>query len=400
MGGPLGGNEILSLSCSGGEASLMADAAEDLDLTYRSYTVQEADELKEILGEIVTVSNPLDYNTFIWGDWPAMTRMFEAALAPGFDLALLVMDFPREDRCDPLDWKAATDSFVAAVKQTGSRAAVVSSLPETMPESVALDLMAKGIVPLCGLNNAVLAAETATHLARAWQRPAPPPLVCRVAGNSGNGKSALITLDEHQSKTELSRFGMAIPKGRIVSNDADIDSAIEMLQRPFALKALGVAHKSEVNGVYLNLHDRDDITAAMQSMKGLCDRFLLEEMVPKPVAELIVGIQNDPVCGLVLTIGAGGVLTELLNDTVSLLLPTNHDDINQSLVRLNIGKLLDGYRGADPADREALVAGIMSIADFAVANAETLEELDVNPLCALKSGAVAVDALILKRKSS
>ena len=116
-----------------------------------------------------------------------------------------------------------------------------------------------------------------------------------------------------------------------------------------------------------------------------------------PQAELIVGVTRDPVCGLVLTLGAGGVLTELLDDTVSLLLPSTENDIRTALSSLKIGRLLEGYRETEAADIDALIANIMCIANYAVQQAETLEELDVNPLFATQFGSVAVDALIVKR---
>ena len=138
---------LLSLSCSGGEASLMADATQGYAVSYRAYTADQAARLKSELGDIVTVANPLDYNTFIWGDWSAMTRMYVRALEPKFDLALLVNDYPRGDRCDDADWQSALDSFVDAVRQTGVRAANVASLVETMPEAVAERLIAEGHCP-------------------------------------------------------------------------------------------------------------------------------------------------------------------------------------------------------------------------------------------------------------
>ena len=394
VGGPLKGVDLLSLSCSGGEASLMADAAEGLDVNYRPYLEDEAHALKQELGDIVTIANPLDYNTFIWGKWPAMTRMFEVALAPDFDLSMLVMDFPRTDLCDPEDWKCATDSFVAAVKQTGARAAVVSSLPETMPEDVAHDLMSKGIAPMCGLESAVAAAEAAVFIGEAWGRVQPAPLLesCSVAADRFE------TLDENASKAELSKAGLVTTKRVVVSKSDELETALKNLNLPVAVKALGVAHKSDVGAVELNLNSAQMVRDAINGMAALSNRFLIEEMAAKPLAELIVGVTRDPVVGLMLTIGAGGVLTELLADTATLLLPTNEAEIRSALAGLKIGKLLDGYRDTDAADIDALIANMVCIANYAVANADTLEELDVNPLFATQFGSVAVDALIVKRK--
>jgi Acyl-CoA synthetase (NDP forming) len=110
--------------------------------------------------------------------------------------------------------------------------------------------------------------------------------------------------------------------------------------------------------------------------------------------ELLVGIVRDPAHGFVLTLGAGGVLTEVLADTVSLLLPADAPGIEAALNRLRIAPLLRGFRGKPPADRAALVSAILAVQDCAMAHAETLVELEINPLIATPDRAVAVDALI------
>ncbi|MEL6947505.1 MAG: CoA-binding protein, partial [Pseudomonadota bacterium] len=269
--GPLPGRAVLSLSCSGGEASLMADAGERHGLAFPAYAQSDENALTQILGDIVTISNPLDYNTFIWGDWPGMIRMFETALAPPsghtVDLALLVMDFPRGDWCDPHDWDRATKSFVAAVKQTGGRAAVIASLPEALPEDTARWLMSVGITPLCGFDAALEAVAAAATLGEAWAKPEPKPLLPfqTAVGNP-------VPIDEWRSKRELAACGLVVPKGGVVrlapkqafdvltvvpseepfSPDKTYDTlastgplGLPGPHSPFALKALGVAHKSE-----------------------------------------------------------------------------------------------------------------------------------------------------------
>jgi acetate---CoA ligase (ADP-forming) len=92
-------------------------------------------------------------------------------------------------------------------------------------------------------------------------------------------------------------------------------------------------------------------------------------------------------------VGAGGILTELLQDSATLLLPTNRSEIEAALKSLKVWKLIEGFRGKS-GDSEATIGAIESIARFAEAHADTLEELDVNPLLVLPAGAVAVDALI------
>src|SRR3546814_254536 len=116
----LDGFAISSMSCSGGEASVMADAAEGRRVTYRALTAGQARAVKATLGPLVTVANPLDYHTFIWANEPAMTATFAAMVAAGFDLNLLVLDFPRADRCSDADWWPTVRAFEAALKTNGA----------------------------------------------------------------------------------------------------------------------------------------------------------------------------------------------------------------------------------------------------------------------------------------
>jgi acetate---CoA ligase (ADP-forming) len=118
------------------------------------------------------------------------------------------------------------------------------------------------------------------------------------------------------------------------------------------------------------------------------------------VAELIVGVKRDPVFGLALVVGSGGVLVELMRDSATLLLPTDRPTVERTLASLKGAPLLAGFRGRPKGDRDAVVDAVMAVAEFAQANRERLAELDINPLLVLpegqgvNGGAVAVDALI------
>jgi acyl-CoA synthetase (NDP forming) len=117
---------------------------------------------------------------------------------------------------------------------------------------------------------------------------------------------------------------------------------------------------------------------------------------------LIIGIKRDEQFGPALVIGAGGILVELMTDSVSLLLPVDREAVAAALGSLKVAKLLRGYRGKPAGDIEAVIDAILSIAAFAEDHWEELQELDVNPLLVLPEGrgVVAVDALICMWKST
>ncbi len=152
------------------------------------------------------------------------------------------------------------------------------------------------------------------------------------------------------------------------------------------LKGLGVAHKTEAGAVVLNLAHADAVRQAAAQMAGVADGFLVERMVAKPVAELIVGAMRDPVAGPVLTIGAGGILVELLDDSAVLTLPTDAETIRKAIDGLKIARLLAGYRGAPRGDMDALVDAIGAVARYVTQTAADLDELDINPLMVLPEG--------------
>jgi succinyl-CoA synthetase beta subunit len=200
-------------------------------------------------------------------------------------------------------------------------------------------------------------------------------------------------LDEAESKRLLAAHGLAIPHGRVVATAHEATGAATALGYPVALKALGIAHKTEAGAVALNLADADAVAEAAWRMpvgRGL----LVERMVAGVVAELILGVLRDPAHGLALTIGAGGVLAELMFDTATLMMPATEEEVRAALAGLRVAPLLRGFRGRAPGDVEAALRAAMAVQDFALANADRLLELDVNPLIVTPDGAVAADALV------
>lgn len=196
----------------------------------------------------------------------------------------------------------------------------------------------------------------------------------------------------------LAAAGLSVPPGKRTATVEEAAAVASSLGFPVALKALGVAHKSEAGAVKLGLRDEASVRAAVEQLAGLGSGLYVERMVEGGVAELIVGITRDPLFGPVMTVGSGGVLVELLKDSATLLLPASREDIETALRSLTLFPLLDGFRGRPKADLVAAIDAVLKISDFALASADTLAELDVNPLivCAEGEGAWVADALLVK----
>lgn len=392
-GGPLSGFTLSSMSCSGGEASVMADSAEGRRVGYPALTEAHRASVKETLGPLVAVANPLDYHTFIWNNEPAMTATFAAMVSGGFDLNCLVLDFPRADRCIDGEWWPTINAFDNALKAYAARGAIVASMAENLPEDYAAGLVARGIAPLHGIAEAVDAAETAAAIGEAWQKPLPQPLAFGTSERAGSP----VVLDEATAKARLAAFGLSVPSGRHAADPDEAVAAADAIGYPVVLKALGVAHKSEEGAVRLGLADGPAVRQAADELISIGTGLYVEAMVADGVAELIIGVADDPLFGPVMTIGTGGVLVELLGDSELLLLPATPSDVEAALRRLKLFPLLDGYRGRPKADIEAAVAAILAVKRFAIENAGELVELDINPLivCRQGAGAWVADALMV-----
>jgi acyl-CoA synthetase (NDP forming) len=373
--GPQIGTRICSLSCSGGEAGLVADLAAPYGIDFPPVPQATHDRLFAVLGEIPTISNPLDYHTFIWGDGPKTTEVFTAMLE-AYDAGLYIIDSPRADRCDPSGYDPAFKAIVAAQAATGKIALPVASMPENFGEGRVQAMMADGVCALLGL-------ETALAAVRAAQTPA------GVAGwrpAAAMAPRAARLLSEAEGKALLARAGVAVP--RSVAGAALVDLDVAGLRPPYALKGLGFAHKTEAGAVRLGLASLGGQT----EMPGATG-YLVEEMVTGAVGEVLLGLRRDPVYGVTLTIGLGGVTAEVLADTVTLVLPVTEVQVLEAARGLRLWPLLDGYRGRAKADMAAVAEMSVRLGALMLGD-DSLEEIEINPVMVREAGAVAVDALV------
>jgi acetate---CoA ligase (ADP-forming) len=393
-GGPLNDSRIVSMSCSGGEAALVADMALERKVTFPPFDTATKAKVAATLNEYVTIENPLDYQTFIWNIEDQLTATFSAVLGGGYDAGMLILDTPAKPGTDPATWLVTVKSYINAARATGARAVLAASLPECMPDGVMADLAAASVAPMCGLDDTLAAFEAAAFIGRNWARNEVLP-VLKNPHTAGAGE---YTLNEHDAKILLKAFGLPVPEGRLCKI-AEAAGAAKELGFPVTIKtsSAAIAHKTEAGGVALNIKTVEEAEAAAQKMAKLAPDVLVERMVTGAVAELIIGLKNDPQFGPALVIGAGGILTELLKDSVTLLLPTSREEIIRALQSLKVWKLVEGFRGKS-GDQQAVIAAVLAVAEFAKAHSATIDELDVNPLLVLPNGAVAVDALIRMRK--
>jgi acetyl-CoA synthetase len=404
-GGPLRGRRVLTMGASGGDMAMTADAARDLGLEFPAVPEERFTRLREILTDRVHIANPFDFHTHIWFDRPALRAMFSVVQRSGYDAVGFMIDSPPAAKADPGSYVAAIEEFIAAYPGADSRGAVLCSLPESLSVEIREMCLAAGVVPLQGQRQALEALDLAATVGEAWAKGATVELRKPENGSGPHADAAptaappapIRTLPEHEGKHALHAFGVRIPRSDIVPATQAAETA-EWLGFPVVIKVASVAleHKSDVGGVVVNIRTRAEAEAAANRLARLSDTLLVEEMVTGGVAEILIGMTVDPKFGQVMVLGAGGVLTELLRDTVTLLPPFTQTAIESALRRLTVWKLLAGYRGKPPADVSALIETALACGRYAAANVNTLVELDINPVivCPEGKGAVAVDALI------
>ncbi|HUF43912.1 MAG TPA: CoA-binding protein, partial [Aestuariivirgaceae bacterium] len=203
-GGPLTGNRLVSMSCSGGEAALVADMAMGRQLSFPPFDAETRDKVAATLNEYVVVDNPLDYHTFIWDREDQLFATFSAVLSGGFDCTILILDIPTRAPMNPRSWVLTADVYARAAAAAGARAVTVSTLHESMPDDAAGRLSAAGVAPLLGLDDALAALEAASFIGASWARAT--PVLPFVRGTPDAAPARLMS--EHAAKTELAAYGL------------------------------------------------------------------------------------------------------------------------------------------------------------------------------------------------
>ena len=383
QGGALTGNRLVSLSCSGGEASLVADLSEQTSLRFEPFSNEQHQRISATLTELVTVGNPFDYHTFMWGDRVATANTFAEVMNGPQDATLLILDTPPRDDQPSDSWTVAAQSLGDAAAKTNKRGVVVATIPECVTADVREAARAANMTVLQGLQESLAALDVAAWLGLNLPGEVPAKVVA---------PRATKLIDEAEAKSMLSRNGVAVPLGARSQRDELVATA-NRVGYPVTLKGLGLAHKSESGAVRVGITNADQLIAAANAMPKEISEFLVEQTVTNIVAEVLVGVRRDAPVGWLVTLGAGGVFTELWRDTVCLLAPATNAEISEALQKLRIAPLLNGFRGKPAANIDALVELIQKLIGATLNNG--LVEVELNPVLVTPKSAIAVDALMI-----
>jgi acyl-CoA synthetase (NDP forming) len=408
------------VTVSTGEASLIADMAHRTGIDLPPIPPDARAAIAEALPTMGYIGNPLDP----WGAADLTTSYgsaFEAMAASGaYDVLVLVHDFPY--RSLPSEVAAANEisrRLLAATRDHPPLLPVYVSLTsgEAPPETKAiLDVEGGGAPILRGTLEAFRAiAEVARwegrHETRRDTGPRRPDWPALAADRTSYGLDpapapapfrAGIALPERESLAFLAAAGLSVTRAVPVADAAAAVATARAIGGRVALKldAVGLTHKSDLGMVALGLRGDDEVYGAALNLletgrrHGLAVRGLIVEAMAAPGVELIVGLRRDPQFGPAVLVGLGGILTEVLDDVAIRLAPLDLATADAMLDDLRAAPILRGVRGQAPVDRGALTSMLVALGRLGVDRPDLLE-VDLNPVIASASGAIAVDALVI-----
>ncbi|GHJ92934.1 pimeloyl-CoA synthetase [Streptomyces sp. NE5-10] len=399
---------VVVYSISGGTGAHFADLATAAGLPLPTLPRAKQDELHAWIPEYLNVANPVDNGGHPVGDWRGR-KIIDAILA---DPSVGVLICPITGPFPPMSDKLAQD-LVDAAEATDKLVCVVWGSPVGTEDAYRTTLLGSSRVATfrtfancigavkAYLDHHRFTADYRSPFDEAPRTPSPSFRKAQALMRPGQ------RLSEHAAKQLLRAYGIRVPREQLVTSAAAAVRAAGLVGYPVVMKASGgqLAHKTELGLVKVGLTSASQVRDAYRDLTDIAryeqidlDGILVCQMVGKGV-EMVVGVTRDELFGPTVTVGLGGVLVEVLNDTAVRVPPFGEREARSMLDELRGRALLDGVRGAPPADVDALVEVVLRVQRMALELDGDLAELDINPLMVLPrgQGAVALDALAVCR---
>lgn len=216
-------------------------------------------------------------------------------------------------------------------------------------------------------------------------------------------ESKRTVLTEYEAKEVLAELGLPVTKQTLSNSKQDVIGAAKKIGFPVVMKIMAedIVHKSDVGGVKVGISNEEEVGKAFDSLMAIPSKsekkVSVQEMAPKPIAELIIGTLQDPQFGPAIMFGIGGVLVEIMKDVSFRICPITEFDADEMIHEIKGFKLLDGYRGAPKADLKSLISLLKKISEISMDYLE-IDQMDLNPVFVYDSGIKIVDARIILKK--
>jgi acetate---CoA ligase (ADP-forming) len=399
--GPLPGPRLGVVTPSGGASEIIADRAEDEGLELPPFADETVARLTEIMPDFGSAANPLDVTGYVVVDRTLLSRALQIVAAdPGIDVVLLLSDLPRIEPPDPEPVFRLYENSARVIAEAprpvvivGNVLTDVSDFGRTIQERTGYPHVVGGI------EHGMAAIGAAVRWSEERRSTGTPrtETVAPVVRGPATGVWA-----EHRAAALLAEGGVPVVPAELAADEETAVAAAERFGYPVVLKAAaeGLGHKSDIGGVRLGLNSREDVRRAYREIRAAVGSAGLGTLVQPQRAggvELLVGVVRDPAWGLVLAVGLGGVWVEVMKDSALRLLPVGAAEVRRALGELRGATLLEGARGTEPADLDALAAVIARVAAIAEGLGDDLESLEINPLLVTGARIEALDALITWR---
>ncbi len=394
---PPGG--LATMHDSGGERQLAIDLADELGLEYPRLHAATVATLETILDEGLPAVNPLD----AWGSGGVdagryMESCFTALLSdPGVALGAVVHDRGPRGAI----YSSYLQYLRGAHQATGKPVCLVANWSGSGADPGAIEATRQGYPVLDGLREFQVAARSVMayrdFLARE-DDPAPPATAPEIVDRWRLYLQGVTHIDEASSGQLLRDFGIPVVAGLAFDGPGVPREVLQALRFPVVLKtaARGIAHKSDVGGVRLDLANSEELGRACAEMTArLGPGLLVAPMVTGEGVEMILGIARDSQFGPTVLIGFGGVHAELLQDTAVLLPPFAPAEAMRALRRLRMHKLLGAVRGREALALAAFCRMAARLSVLAVEMSDCIEEVDINPVRLMVDDCVGLDALVI-----
>ena len=396
-----------SMNLSGGETGICADVGSLNGIEYPDFTKETLASLKEQLPSYASPNNPLDMTASLSYDADLYAGALRTVMDdPNIGMVLIGYTLLLEIADPAIHYMYQGIEKVVKEKGENCKPIAMITFAENTRNAEYQEKLFNIGVPV--LPPTVYAFKILRHLADFISYTPENKSLSLAVGQKKSDET--YALSEHDSKKELGAYGVPVPKEVIVTSAEEAAEFAKNTKEALVMKveSADILHKSDVGGVKLNIHGPEEAVQAyneiMESVSSKRPDAKINGILTVPMlksgVEMIIGVNNDPQFGPMVMVGMGGVFVELFKDVALYPAPISKAEALDMLRSLKSFKLLNGYRGGAKCDIDALCDTIVSIADFASANRDTLKELDINPLFVYPEGeGVGVaDALVVKYK--
>ena len=383
---------------SGGMREQMIDLAEDHGVNFARIATHTTEVLRDHLEAGLEAVNPMDGMGALGNNTYQTYLECGKALLDDADTALLSFEFEFRDGFShyPELFEVAKQLSAYSDKPL----LLINSCSFATIHQTAAELTAEGIPVINGIDvalRAILNLMNYQSFGEAIASPTKTDFEQAVITHWSARLATVESCDEITSLSLMADFGLPTVAFHIAQTLDEARAAADTCGYPLVLKTAvaGIAHKSDQNGVILGIADRQQLEAAYRDLQTrLGDRVVVMPMV-EPGVEVSVGMKRDPQYGPMVIVACGGILIELLAERAFKLAPVDDTQANAMIEQTKLASLLSGVRGQAAADRQALVDLVVRFSTVVVVLADSIAEIDLNPVIVNQSGCTIVDALVV-----